>query len=328
MTRLIRVELTRLWWRRLPILAAVGLLVVVVITLFGVNAQAGAAARALAGQDADFNQALTDWQDNGEEMTKQCLQDQAREREISGQADVDFGCAQMEPTVEQWFGTPPSAAELFPALISGLSWVLLLAVVVIGCSGTAQEITQRTLGTWLTFEPRRGLVFLSKVLAVALWAVPLALVLLLGVVLGTIAVLERNGIPDGMTAAEWADLAWIALRVVVLAMVVGVVGAALGFALRNVAILIGLLVGYAIAVESILVNLVQGLQSWTVSKHVQSWLLDGTTWMSYPPCNADGLGCEPVEQSLTLAQSSVYLGVAAVVLTLVGYVFLTRGDVD
>jgi ABC-2 type transport system permease protein len=160
--------------------------------------------------------------------------------------------------------------------------VLLFAVVVIGCSATAKEIGQRTLGTWLTFEPRRRPVFLSKVLAPALWAVPLALLLMVGILVGTIAVLEGNGVPEGMNSGEWADLAWISLRVVLLAMAVGVAGAALGFVLRHVAILIVLLVGYVIAVESILVSLVQSLQSWTVGKHVTSRVLDGTTWQVWP----------------------------------------------
>lgn len=327
MTRLIRVELLRLWWRRLPLVAALGLIVVVGITLFGVNDQAGAAARALAGQDESFNQAVADWDANGQEMMADCLAEQERERELSGDPELDFGCAGMEPTIEQWFGTTPSAAELFPDLIAGLSWVLLFAVVVIGCSATAKEIGQRTLGTWLTFEPRRGPVYLSKVLAVALWAVPLALLLMVGIVLGTIAVLQRNGVPDGMNSGEWADLGWISLRVVLLAMAVGVAGAALGFVLRHVAILIGLLVGYAIAVESILVNLVQSLQGWTVSKHVTSWVLDGTTWQVSPRECFDA-ECRPTEQSLTLAQSSLYLGVIILVVTALGYLFLRLRDVD
>ncbi len=326
MTRLIRVELTRLWWRRLPIVAAVGLLVVVGLTLFGVDQQAGAAARALAGQDEFFNEAVADFEANGEENMALCLEDQERERELSGESDIDFGCEQMEPTVEEWFGTPPSAAELFPQLISGLSWVLLFAAVVIGGSATAREVGQRTLGTWLTFEPRRGLVYFSKLVAVGLWTLPLTLVLMVGVVLGTIAVLQRNGVPDGMTSGEWSDLAWIAVRLLVLAVVAGFIGAASGFVLRNVAILIGLLVGYAIAVESILAYQVESLQPWTVSKHVQSWLLDGTTWLTIGRC--DESGCAETERALTLAQSSVYLGVIALVVTLLGYLFLTRTDVD
>lgn len=327
MTRLIRVELTRLWWRRLPIVAALGLLVVVGITLFGVDQQAGAAARALAGQDESFNQAVADFEANGEENLAMCLEDQERERERSGDTELDFGCEQMTaPTVEEWFGAPPSAAELFPTLISGLSWVLLFAAVVIGGSATAKEVGQRTLGTWLTFEPRRGLVYFSKLIAVGLWTLPLTLVLMVGVLLGTIAVLQRNGVPDGMTSSEWSDLAWIAVRLLVLAVVAGFIGAASGFVLRNVAILIGLLVGYAIAVESILAYQVQSLQTWTVSKHVTSWLMDGTTWLTIGRC--DESGCDETEYALTLAQSSIYLGVIALVVTLLGYLFLTRIDVD
>jgi hypothetical protein len=100
---------------RLPIVAALGLLVVVVITLFGVNQQAGATARALAGQDEDFNRAVADWEANGEDMVAECLTEQEQERERSGDSEIDFGCEEMEATVEQWFGTPPSAAELFPS---------------------------------------------------------------------------------------------------------------------------------------------------------------------------------------------------------------------
>ncbi len=328
MTRLLRVELTRLWWRRLPLVGVLGIVVVLLITMFGVHQTAGGAARALAGLDQDFNAAVADWEVNGEEMLARCQEDEEREREISGQ-EVDFGCEFMgPPTVEDWFGQPPSVYEQVAQLMSGLSWVLLSAVIVIGCSSVTKELAQRTLGTWLTFEPRRGRVFLSKLVAAAAWAVPLAVVLVTGLILGSIAVLSYNGVPDGVTTQEWSDLSWSSLRLVVLAVVMAAVAAAAGFVVRNVAVLIGLGVGYAIAVESILANLVPSLRSWTVSKHVSSWVNDGTTWVSFDAGLCDDSGCPPLEESLTLAQSSAYLGVGALVVVAAGYLVMRRTDFD
>lgn len=327
MNRLLRVELTRLWWRRLPVVAALGLLAVIGVTLFGVHQNAGAAARALAGQDENFNFAVEDWERNGEQMLEQCRADEADEREASGDENLDFGCDQMgPPTVEAWFGQPPSVAAQVTELLLGLSWVLLFAVVVIGCTSTTKELAQRTLGTWLTFVPRRGPVYLSKLLAAALWSLPLTALLIVGVVLGAIAVLNYHGVPDGVTSAEWTDLGWLFARLTLLALVTAAAGAASGFLVRNVAVLIGLCVGYAIAVESILAQLVPPLQRWTVSKNVTAWLTDGTTWITYGTC--DETGCSDIERSLTLAQGTAYLGVGAVLLIGLGYLVLRTRDLE
>lgn len=327
MTRLLQVEMLRLWWRRLPLVGALGLLTVLVIALVGVNQSVGERARALAGQDQAFNQAVAEWEANGEQMVQQCREDQELERERSGDESLDFACDLLgPPTVQNWFGTPPSVYEQVVQLVTALSLVLLFVVVVIGCSSTTKELAQRSLGTWLTFEPRRGRVFVSKLLAAALWTLPLTVLLLAGIVAGGFAVLTYHGVPDGVTGAEWVEIGWLSLRVLLLAVLVGGAGAGAGFLVRNVAILIGLAVGYAIAVESILVNLVPSLQSWTVSKHVSSWIQNGYSWTNVGRC--DEFGCSTVEQSLTFAQSAGYLGLGAVLLTALGFLVLWRKDLD
>lgn len=325
MNRLVRVELTRLWWRRLPLVAVLALLVVLALSLYGVSQGAREVSASLAGQNQEFNRAVADWEANGAEMLAQCEQEEQRESEVTGQ-EVDFGCATMEPTVESWFGTPPSVFEQVSQLLLGVSWVLLFAAGVIGCSATAKELTQRTLGTWLTFEPRRTPVYLSKLAAAALWSVPLTLVVVAGVFLGGVGVLTYYGVPDGLTPAQWSDLGWSAVRLLTLTAVVAAAGAAAGFVVRNVAILIGLGVGYAIAVEGVLTGLVPSVRSWTLSRNMMAWLQDGTEWFAFGLC--DETGCEQTRHSLTLVQGAAYLGVVAVLLILVGYLVFRRRDLE
>lgn len=327
MNRLVRVELTRLWWRRLPIVGALALLAVTGIALFGVNQTVSSAAQAIAGLDEDFNAAVADWEANGEQMLAECRTQEETDRVASGDPTLDYGCSSMgPPTIQDWFGQPPSVHGQVEELLLGLSWILLFAVLVIGCSATAKEATQRTLGTWLTFVPRRGQVYVSKLLAPALWSLPLTVLLHVLVVLGSFVVLRLHGVPDGVTTAQWSDLGWLALRLLLLGAVVAAVGAAAGFVLRNAAVLIGLVVGYVIAVESILAQLVGSLQRWTVSRNVTAWVADGTTWTDVSRC--DEFGCTEVQRSLDLAQAAAYLGGVAALVVLVGYLTLRLRDLD
>lgn len=125
------------------------------------------------------------------------------------------------------------------SLLNGLTFVFLLVCLLLGTSPTAAEYAHRTMGTWLTFEPRRTLVFFSKISAVALVVVPVILVMTGLVVVGMFAVFAFNALPTSLEAAQWESLVWRGPPLVLLASAAAAIGAALGTLLRRTSIVFG-----------------------------------------------------------------------------------------
>ena len=65
--RLTVVEVRRLLWRRIPALAVLAAVIISVIALIGVHGQARQIAQARAGADVALEQAIADWEENGEQ---------------------------------------------------------------------------------------------------------------------------------------------------------------------------------------------------------------------------------------------------------------------
>src|SRR4029079_19492504 len=123
-------------------------------------------------------------------------------------------------------------------------------------------------GNWLTFAPRRVRVYLSKVLAAGLWMIPVTPVGV-GDVLGLSWVSYRYvGTLDCGAPSELSSPVDVALRIVALAPVVAVIGAALGFLARHTAAVLGIVLGWLVLVEVILSHQIERLQPWTLVTNV------------------------------------------------------------
>lgn len=150
-------------------------------------------------------------------------------------------------------------------VLKGLSFPLVMLAWVVGASAIGAEWQPRTLSALLTWEPRRSRVLAAKLAAAA--AAAAIFVLTLEIVF-TLAVLPAGaaaaGGLDGADARWWAEHAATAGRIVL----VGVVAAAVGFALatigKNTAAGLGGGFAYILVVE----NLVRGFKpEWS------DWLL-------------------------------------------------------
>lgn len=328
MTHLTRVELRRIASRTLVLMTVVGAVLATVAVIFGAwqTAQPVSAAETAQAERA-YQEALADWELHGEVAVAQCLEDEARETELQGER-VDFACDQMEPQREWYVMQPPLLHEMMPGQLGQLGMLLLLAAFLVGATSTGAEISTGAIGNWLTFEPRRLLVYGSKVLAAGLAVLPPALLLLLVTAGGTWFVADRYGLADAMTAQHWADTGWTVLRVLALTGVTAAVGAALGFLLRHTAAVLGVAIGYAVVVEGMLGGLLRDAQQWLVLRNIEAWVAGSSVY--YTDVCTTGPGgtvCEGVEHTLGAAQAAGYLAVLAVVLTLLAAVVFRRRDV-
>ena len=326
MTRLTRVELRRLLRRRLTLFVVLGILAAVGLQLF----QTGMEARPMSHSEqvrvtADYERARQEFAENGEQQRADCLQSQEEARASDPQAD--FGCDTMEPTLAMFLKPELGFAGAVPGVLGGGAVLLALAALVMGAGFTASEFTTGSIGTWLTFEPRRLRVYGSKLLAAGAGLVPLA-VLTFALLTAGVWVFASLWGRTATPAGTWSHVAAVGGRGVVLAAAVAVVGSALGFLLRHTAAVLGVALGYAIAGEGILGSNVQALRPWLLQTNVSGWLEHGTTYFTQVCTTSDGgYSCNDVRLPLSFTHSATYLGVLVLALVLLTALVFRRRDV-
>lgn len=328
MNRLTIVELRRLGLRRLVWMALVLAVAVIGLTLYGVNDMVRSSSADLANAEQYYQDALRDWEANGEMYLEQCLQDQEREREATGDQALDFGCEQMvAPQLSDFQWGPESLFRQLAELLSQLVFPMLFLVLLVGATATGAEFGARTMGTWLTFEPRRDRVFASKVLAPGLWALPVSAGYLALVVLGVSAIFRFHGVDDHISNAEWGDLAWMGLRSVALLAVVAVTGAAVGLAVRHTAAVLGLAAGYLVAVEMLLAQFFPGMGRYALSNNILGWVQGGHQWETWT-CPPGGGECVSVLHEVSTTHAGTVLAVVVGASVLLSWLLFRRADVN
>lgn len=327
MIRLTRVELRRMSARRVIQLAALAVVVVVGLGLFGLHQQVAQSTSDQREAREAYEQVRRDWELHGAETVEQCRADERAEQERTGDPSLDFGCEDIEPRLEHFLTQAPPRDQASAELLRGLGYPVLFVAFAVGATATAAEFTHRTMGTWLTFEPRRGRVLVSKVAAAAVGTLPLGLAFVALGLLGVVAVYAVAGVGDTMTSELPAGtVPWTAVRVAVLTAAAGLGGAAGGLLLRHTGVVLGVLIGYFVAFEAVLVGLFQGLARWTLTLNVDAWLAGGAS-RSLFDCTPDGTCTEQVVEVSQL-QAGAYLGVLLVVVVGLAWARFARGDID
>lgn len=327
--RLLDAELRRFHARRMLLVAALVGLAAVGLALYGtysVTRPLGADQRAAAEQA--YAAAQTDWEEHGDEQVAQCLDQQALERERSGDPTLDFGCDQMGPPQEEWFlpSAPPLAAQL-AGVLAGLTFAFGFLAVLAGGTFTAAEASSRSLSTWLTYEPRRGRVFASKVAAAGLGVVLPTAVLVGLTVGGSVGIFDLAGAPTSLGGVELSPIPDVAGRLLAATALLSVIAASLGLLLRHTLAVLGLAFGWAIAVEGILGTAVPQLTPWLVLPNVNAWVNAGMQYYVHRcTVTAQGTSCEAVAHTVTMTHGAIYLGVLAVALVTLSALAFRRRD--
>lgn len=327
MIRLTRVELRRMTARRMIQLAAVAVAAIVALGLFGTWQHLSEATSDQPEALAAYEQARREWEQHGPAMLEQCLADQEADREQSGDPDIDYGCADMEPRPEHFLMVAQPRDQAAHGLLTGAGFPVLFLAFAIGATATAAEFTHRTMGTWLTFEPRRTRVLGSKLLAAALGTLPLGIGFVVLVVLGTAALYGifdvGETVPSGLAAGA---VTWTSVRLAGLTAVAGLGGAAGGMLLRHTGAVLGVLIGDFIAMETVLAPLFPGLTRWTLTLNVEAWVSGGAA-RSLWECSPNG-ECTEIVVEVGQLQAGLYLaGLTALVAALAWARFRTS-DID
>ena len=329
MIRLTRVELRRLFSRRLTSIAILGELLVTGLLLFSSYQQAKPLSGAeLTSQRASFDEQRKQWEANGPQMVQDCLTAQADVQKTDPKANL--GCSTMEPTWATWGKPVAKYAEMMPTVLLGGSLLLAFVGFLIGAGFVAAEFSSGSMANWLTFEPRRLRVFASKLGAAGLGLLPIALAVLSVLAGGVWLIVGRFASTAGTTSTVWGNLAQMGGRAVALALAAALAGAAMGVLFRHTAAVLGIAVGYLILVEGVFRQALQGAQPWLLSLNFQAWLQHGAKY--YPQvCKTDAQGnysCQPVETLLTFGHSSTYLGIMVVLIVGLAALVFRRRDVS
>lgn len=321
---LVGVELRRLWWRRLAkaVLALTALLTIVsVFSAYQLSSPENVA-RALdeyTRQAQDIPQ-----------MVQECEQAQQQARD-AGETTADFGCDEIRAQSLESMGiASPLPGAVFGGLVGvGVMSYAFLAFV-LGASFIGAEFSTGSIGTWLTFQPRRIRVGLSKLaastgggLAVAATGVGLS-----GLGAWAIGVVNRPGsdlhLPSGLDVGE--PLSHFVLRHVAIIAAAALVGGAVALLARNTGAVVGTAIGYTVVVEGILGQgfLMGKLNPWLLSTNITGFLQRGTTYQSMS-CSASR--CDSVTVPVSYTHSWLYLAVVAVLLVALSLAVFRRRDV-
>jgi ABC-2 type transport system permease protein len=329
MIRLTTVELRRLIARRLTVIGVAAVLLITAFLLFATwrNSQPLSAAQQQQNQ-VMFEQIHKDWELHGKENRAQCEKDYATQPDPKPK--MEEMCNYVEPKLED-FGKPKTIfAEAIPDLLLGSAYLLAFAAFLIGASFLGAEFSSGAISNWLTFEPRRLRVYGSKLLALAIGAIPLAVVVLAIVLGGTFLIIDHLGTTAGTTGKVWGDLTATAGRAVLLSAAAGALGGVVGLLLRHTAAAIGVAMGYVVLVEAVFGGFLTKAQPWLVRVNFDAWVKHGTTyWVEKCQSSADGgYYCESVEKAVSFEHGAWYLAVITVLLLAAGAGAFYRRDVN
>ncbi|NMM24096.1 MAG: ABC transporter permease [Phycicoccus sp.] len=329
MMRLTKVELRRLFSRRLTTVALLGALAVTGLMLFGAFTEAKPlSAPEQAAQQAQFDQAKKDWAVNGDQQIQSCLDAQAEQQKLDPKAN--FGCNQMEPNLANWGKPVAKFNQMMPNILLAGSYLLAFVAFLVGAGFVAAEFSSGSMANWLTFEPRRLRVYVSKLGAAGLGLIPVAVAVLGLLTAGSWLIVDHLASTAGTTAKVWGDLALMGGRAVALAVAAAMAGAAMGVLLRHTAAVLGIAVGYLVLVEGVFGQAFQGARPWLLQLNFNAWLQHGATYFAQT-CKTDAQGnynCQGVEKVLSFGHGSAYLGLLVVLTVGLAALVFRRRDVS
>lgn len=331
MGRLVGVELTRLRSRAATRVVAALLLLIALAGGVGSWLQASPPdATELAQAQQQYEADLAYWEENADRDHQQCLEDEEREREVSG-GDIDFGCAVIldEPQLE-WYlpGWISPFESLLTDAVFGQAVTLGAFLLLLGATFLAADFGSGAIGTWLTFAPRRGSVLTAKLLAVALGAAVLAALSILLTWALSWAAYRLRDLPTLLPDGAGEDLLWMSVRVWAVAVGAALAGVALAAVLRSTAAVIAVAAGYLLVVETSLGSVFTGLRQWGLTTNLAGFV-NGSFEIWRLECTVDSFGesCSSVPVALDPDQFSIVIGAALVLVVLAGFVAFRRRDV-
>ena len=314
MLRLVRVELTRLRWRRavmLLLIAAVVIpAVVAAVTLWNTRPVS----------DADLASAA---RDNASEIAR-CEKKPHR----YGLDDAD-GC---QAQIVGWYtGRQPLNLRDQRHENTGLGVATILAalLLLVGTTFVGHDWNTGSMSNQLLFEPRRGRIWAAKAIVVGGVSALLGAVVFSAYWLVLWAVADSRGLPAGN--AELLDGLQLGWRGAVFAACAALGGYAMTMLFRSTVATLGVLLAVALAGGIVIAALGIG-ERWQPPVNLQAVVENGATYYVDPPqacfngAPPPGVNCSG-ERHLDLAPAAGYWGVALVLAGALSLVSFRRRDV-
>ena len=263
MGRLLLAEWLRIAARRVVRLTV--LLIVAGIVVGGIAAFASS--RSLS--EATYQQRVVEAkarQEAADVAIEACLQDQGVARGDEIPNEIVEQCFPPEPVGD--VSDPRFDRHRLKGILQGVSAVLALIGWALGASLVGAEFSSRGMTTLLTWEPRRGRVFLAKAMAVLVAMAALAFGVLALVTLAMTPALTLHGAPVGADDPTVAALAGTIGRGVALATLAAGIGFAIATIGRNTAIALGAGFAYIIVFEYVVGSSIARWRRWLLLGNV------------------------------------------------------------
>lgn len=311
MIRLFRSELLRIRSRRLvwilAVLALVGILV-------GVGIGTVKSHKPTPNDAARAERAFT-------RATKSCLDGEfINERRLPAGETFETWCPQTVRRTDYRAGVFASGRGTvlqlsgLEGVLKGTAFLMLVIGIVIGASSVGADWQSGSMGTLLTWEPRRVRVLLVRMAVVALVVLVLTILLQAALAFAMAAGAALRG-DTTLPAGSVTDVIEVILRVGAVAAVASVIGVAISSIGRSTAASLGAIFVYLALVESLLRGLVPKLAPWLLSVNLFA-LVDG---------QAQDLGDGQV---VSVTHGVVTVGAYAVGLVILAVVFFRARDVN
>ncbi|MDE9366449.1 ABC transporter permease subunit [Luteipulveratus sp. YIM 133132] len=326
MNRLVRVELRRMVARRATWVVLGLCAVLACLVVYGSHQSTRYLTPANRAQAAQgFDQSHADWVAHHDEWTKDCLKNAPPEAKADPSA-----CAMPEPTLENFLGGS-SLRQVVRESVSGTTGAVMFLAFLLGATFVAAEFSSGTMSTWLTFEPRRLRVFLSKVQAPVVGGVAVAAVMALICGVGVWWVARGLGLTAEASTAEQAAVVWTWVRLLAVGAFAGALGAAVGFVVRNTAACLGIAVAYGVVAELIVAGFLGPARRWLISTNLRAVVDHGTAYLT-DRCTPDPqqqgiLSCTSVEHHVSLGSGAAYLVVVCLAVVAISAWSYQRRDV-
>jgi hypothetical protein len=153
-------------------------------------------------------------------------------------------------------------------LLQGVAGILAVVGWALGASLVGAEFGSRSMTTLLTWEPRRGRVFMTKTTAVLIAMSLFALAVLLLVALALWPALALHGAPLGVDDPTLWSLAGTIGRGVALAAIAAGIGFAIATIGRNTAVALGAGFAYILVLENIVGTSIERWRRWLILGNV------------------------------------------------------------
>jgi ABC-2 type transport system permease protein len=266
-----------------------------------------------------FEEQHRDWVANHDQYRQQCLD--------GGNAPAD--CEVPEPKLSDFLFVQPFEQVARGTLQISI-YLVALAALMIGGSFIGAEFSSGSIANWLTFVPRRGLVYASKLLVIAGFS---------ALVSSFAAALTLAGV---IGIASYQDVAVVKLpslfatggRGVGVAVALAVIGFCVGLVSRHTAAAIGALLGYLFV--WFVRNGILGSSGWAA--RLTPWTPEGNLaaivskrylyYVQTKRVTADGVMIDQVERSVGLVHGLTYWGILLTVIIIGTAVVFRRRDVN